>query len=71
MPWKNAKKAKKAMNARAVKKQMIPKVGHGNLIIQITVWVLQWKGVCANLAAKCLAWKINKIYIKYSEKEMQ
>jgi hypothetical protein len=30
MPWKNAKKAK---NARAVKKQMIPKVGHENLII--------------------------------------
>jgi hypothetical protein len=37
MPWKNAKNAKKAKNARAVKKQMIPKVGHGNLIILITV----------------------------------
>jgi hypothetical protein len=33
MLWKNAK----AKNARTVKKQMIPKVGHENLIILITV----------------------------------
>jgi hypothetical protein len=37
MPWKNAKNAKITKNARAVKKQMIPVVGHENLIFLITV----------------------------------